>query len=113
VGRHTSCRQLFIDLGILPIACLYMLEILCYIKVNIEKLHKNIEIHSHSTCQKLNLHVQFCRTDVFKNDVMNARIKLYNRLPNQIGKLEESQQFLRKLRSFLLHHTFYSVAEYM
>jgi hypothetical protein len=58
-GRHTSCRQLFRDLGILPIACLYMLEILCYIKVNIEKLHKITEIHSHNTRQKLNLHVQF------------------------------------------------------
>jgi hypothetical protein len=40
VGRHTSCRQLFRDLGILPIAYLYMLEILCYVKVNIDKLHK-------------------------------------------------------------------------
>jgi hypothetical protein len=51
VGRHTSCRQLFRNLGILPIACLYMLEILWYIKVNIEKLHKNTEIHSHNTRQ--------------------------------------------------------------
>jgi hypothetical protein len=113
VGRRTSCRQLFTDLGILPIACLYMLEISCYIKVNIEKFHKNAEIHSHNTCQKLNLHVQFCRTDVFKNGVVNAGIKLYNRLPNQIGKLEKIQQFKRKLRSFLLHHIFYLVAEYM
>jgi hypothetical protein len=113
LGRHTSCRQLFIDLGILPIACLYILEILCCIKVYAEKFHKNAEIHSHSTCQKLNLHVQFCRTDVFKNGVVNAGIKLYNRLPNQIGKLEKIQQFKRMLRSFLLHHVFYSVAEYM
>jgi hypothetical protein len=90
-----------------------MLDILCYIKVNIEKLQKNAEIHSHNTRQKLNLHVQFCRTDVFKNGVVNAGIKLYNRLPNQIGKLEKIQQFKRKLRSFLLYHTFCSVAEYM
>jgi hypothetical protein len=113
VGRHTSHRQLFRDLSILPIACLYMLEILCYIKVNIEKLHKNTKIHSQNTCQKLNLHVQFCRADVFKNGFVNAGIKLYDRLPNQIGKLERIQQFKRKLRSFLLYHTFYSVAEYM
>jgi hypothetical protein len=49
IRRHTSCRQLFRDLGILPIACLYMLEILCYIKVNTEKLHKNTEIQSQHT----------------------------------------------------------------
>jgi hypothetical protein len=49
----------------------------------------------------------------FKNGVVNAGIKLYNRLPNQIGKLEKIQQFKRKLRFFLLHNTFYSVAGYM
>jgi hypothetical protein len=50
VGRHTSCRHLFRDLGILPIACLYMLDVLCYIKVNIEKLHKKkTEIQSQHT----------------------------------------------------------------
>jgi hypothetical protein len=102
VGIHTSCRQLFSNLHILHIVCLCIPEILCYIKINFEKLKQNTEIHSHSTHQKLNLHVQFCRKNVFKSSVVNIGIKLFNNLPNQIRKLEKIQHFRRKLRYILL-----------
>jgi hypothetical protein len=61
--------------------------------------------------QKKDLHVQFCRTTVFKNSSVNVGIKLYNKLPNTIKELEKIREFKKKTKVFLLQHTFYSVDE--
>jgi hypothetical protein len=78
---------------------LYISEGTHYVKSNIENMELNEEIHDHGTCHKLDLHVQFCRTTVFKDNVVNVGIKLYNKLPNKITKLEKLQEFKRKLKS--------------
>jgi hypothetical protein len=78
-----------------------------------EKIKYNGEIHDHCTRQKLDLHTQFCRTTLFKNSGTNVGIKLYNKLPNTIKQLDKTQEFSRRLKYFLLQHTFYSVDEYM
>jgi hypothetical protein len=40
-------------------------------------------------------------------------IKLYNKLPNKIKKLEKIRELKKRLKNFLLQHIFYSVDEYM
>jgi hypothetical protein len=82
-------------------------------KINIEKMKLNEEIHDHCTHHKLDLHVQFYRITLFKNNVANVNIKLYNKLPNKIKNLEKLQEFKGKLKYFLLQHIFYSVDEYV
>jgi hypothetical protein len=73
----------------------------------------NGEVHDHCTRQKSDLHTQFCRTTLFKNSSANVGIKLHNKLPNTIKRLDKIQEFKRRLKYFLLQHTFYSVDEYM
>jgi hypothetical protein len=60
-----------------------------------EKMKCREEVHDHCTCQKKkkDLHVQFCRTTLFKNTSTNVGIKLYNTLPNTIKKLEKTWDF--------------------
>jgi hypothetical protein len=77
-GRHVSCRNLFKNLNILPLPCLYISEVVCYVKSNMEKLKYNGEIHDHCTCQKSDLHTKFCRTTFLKNSGANVATKLYN-----------------------------------
>ena len=110
-GRHASCRNLFKDLTILPLPCLYIHEVVCC--VNVEKMICNEEIHDHCTHQKSDLHIQFCRTNLLKNSNTNVGIKLNNILPNKTKTLEKLQEFKRRLKYFLLQHIFYSVDEYM
>jgi hypothetical protein len=112
VGRLSSCRQLFKDLDLFPVPCMYIFELVCYIKSHFGELDQNRVIHNHNIGQKSNLHVQFCRTNV-KNGVMNMGIGLYNRIPNKIRELEKMSQFKRVLRSYLIQHMFYSVEEYI
>jgi hypothetical protein len=88
-------------------------EIVCYIKINIGKLEQNAEIHDHNTRQNSDLCIQFCRISFFKKRVVDIGIKLYNKLLNQMKKVEKMKYFKRELRSFLLQHTFYSINEYM
>jgi hypothetical protein len=49
VGQNASCRNLFRDLNILPLPCLYISEVICYTKSNIEKMKLNDENHDHCT----------------------------------------------------------------
>jgi len=78
-----------------------------------EKMKYNTEIHDHCTHQKSDLHTQFCRTTLFKNNSANVGIKLYNKLPYTIKKLDKMQEFKRRLKYFLVQRTFYSVKEYI
>ena len=38
---------------------------------------------------KPELHVQFCKTNLLRNRVANVGIKLYNKSPNKLKKLEK------------------------
>jgi hypothetical protein len=111
VSRWSSCRQLFKYLDLLPLPCMYIFELVCYIKSHFGELDQNTVVHNHN--QKLNLHIQFCRTNVFKNGVMNMGIRLYNKIPNKIREVRKMRQFKRVFRSYLVKHMFYSVEEYM
>ena len=78
VGRQVSCRNLFRDLNILPLPCLYISEMVCWIKSNMGRMISNKEVHDYYTRQKLDIHHQFCRTNVAKNSgiiwVLNCTI---------------------------------------
>jgi hypothetical protein len=102
LGRLSSCRQLFKDLDLLPLPCRYIFELVCYNKSHFGELEQNGVVHNHNTSQKLNLHVQFCRTNILKNGVMNRGIGLCNRIPNQIREVGKMRQFKRALRSYLV-----------
>jgi hypothetical protein len=93
VGQHISCRNLFKDLNILPLPCLYICEVVYRAKSNWEQVKQNEEIHDHYTRQKSDFHTQFCRTTLYKNSWENAGIKLFNKLPNTIKSTERPQKF--------------------
>ena len=40
------------------------------------------------------------------------RIRLYNKMPDRIKQLDSFRDFKRKLKLFLLDHTFYSLNEF-
>jgi hypothetical protein len=78
-----------------------------------EKMKYNEAVHDHCTRKKSDLYTQFCITPPFKNSGENVGIKSYNKLPNTLKRLDKIQEFKRRLKYFLLQHTFCSVDEYM
>jgi hypothetical protein len=87
VDQHVSCRNLFKDLNILPLPCLYISEVVYRVKSNWEQVKQNEQIHDHYTCQKSDFHTQFCKTTLYKNSCENAGIKLFNKVPNTTNRV--------------------------
>jgi hypothetical protein len=110
VSKHTSCRDIFKDYSILTVACLYILDIVYYIKKHKQSLEQYAQIHKYDTQRKLDLHVHFCNTDLFRKSVINRGIRLHNKVPDYIKKLDKDKAFKRELRSFLLQQAFCSVS---
>jgi len=48
IGELTSCRQILSYLFILPVVCVYIIEVMCYIQRN-KKIWSRTEIHSYNT----------------------------------------------------------------
>jgi len=65
------------------------MEMVNCIKVNNKGLKQNLAIHDYETQHRSGFQTQFCRTDIFKKNVINLGTKLYNKLPNYIKKLTE------------------------
>jgi hypothetical protein len=55
---------------------------------------------NNNTRRKLNLHVQYCNTVLFKKSVMNMGICLYNKVPDQIKQKYNFNSFKKGLVPF-------------
>jgi hypothetical protein len=93
VSKDVSCRQIFKDYNILMVACLYILEIVCYIKKYKDSLDQNVQFHNYNMPRKLDLHVQFCNMNLFRRSVVIMGIRLYNKVPDHVKKLEKNKLF--------------------
>jgi hypothetical protein len=78
-SKYASCRQIFKDYNILTVSPLYMLELIYFIKKYKESMEQNIYIHTLNTRIKLDLHVQYCNTVLFRKSVVNMGIRLITR----------------------------------
>jgi hypothetical protein len=47
-GEQISCRQILVYLFILPVACVYIIEVMCYIQKS-KKIWSRTEFHSYTT----------------------------------------------------------------
>ena len=50
---------------------------------------------------------------LFQKSVVNMGLKLYNKVPENVNKLNYFKLFKKELKSVLLSHFFYSVAKFL
>jgi hypothetical protein len=81
VNKQTSCRDLFKLLGILPLPCIYIYEMVYWMKYHRDKLDHNSDVHKHNTRHKTDLHLQNIITNMAKLNGINMGIILYHKLP--------------------------------
>ena len=79
--------SLFKGLGILPLPCLFISEMVCWVKYRREKLICNSDLLDYNTRHSTDLH----GTSLAKNNGINLGIKLYNKLPNSIRQVVPKQ----------------------
>ena len=49
---------------------------------------------------------------MYQRSVINTGIKLFNKLPIQIKKLDKFRSFKREVKTFLIHNSFYTIDEF-
>ena len=59
------------------------------------------------------MHTRYCNTVLYRNSVTNMNIKLFNKFPIQIKQLGNHKGFKREVKTFLLHHSFYTIEEFL
>jgi len=60
----------------------------------------------------MDIHVKLHKTETYKKSVINMGTKVYN-LPGFIKETDDYKAFKKKLKLFLLLHTYYSVEEFV
>jgi len=85
----------------------------CFIKRYCHSQELNSNFHECNTQRKMDIHIQSCKTDLSQKSVINIGTKLYNKVPGCIKEMDNYKALKKKLKSFPLHHAFYSVEEFV
>jgi len=113
VDSRTSCRNLFKQLGILPLQSQYIYSIMSFVSTNRELFVNNAVIHNFPTRNQKDLHPPIANLSVFQKGVYFSGIKIYNNLPTRIKQLShDTLKFKKAVKRFLLDKSFYSLEEY-
>lgn len=113
ISRRISCRCYFKELQILPIACLYIWEIILFARSNLNNFLPNNFNHSYDTRAQNNLVIPIHNLSIYEKSPKYMAITLYNKLPNNIRQISNLNNFKSSLRTFLLDNMFYSVEEFL
>jgi hypothetical protein len=97
----------------MTLPCIYIYEILLYIKMSLSKFKTNSMFHSHDTRTKSDLFITSHNTKLFEQSIAYSGVLVYNKLPSEIKSVNSIIKFKKILRNFLLEKSFYSVEEFM
>jgi hypothetical protein len=111
--RRDSCRNLFREFEILPMASQYILSLMLFMIKNKNNFIANSEIHKINTRQQNNIHQPLVNLSKFQKGINCLGTKVYNNLPQYIkGMSSDITSFEVQLKKFLYLHSFYSLQEY-
>lgn len=89
--RYEHCKPLFKQLKILPLPCLYILEVACFTVLHLESLDRNADHHTHDTRNKTHLQIIPHNTKLYANGAKYMGIKIYNHLPPDLKTIKKTQ----------------------
>ena len=59
------------------------------------------------------MHLKVSNIEVHKKSVINMGTRVYNNLPGFIKEIGDCKALKKELKLFLLHHSFYSLEEFV
>jgi hypothetical protein len=107
-----SCRELFINLKILPLPSQYILSLLMFMIRNRSQFLVNSEIHHINTRQHTNFHTPSVIVAKYQKGVYYLGMKVFNALPSDIKTGFNNKKFKVVPQKFLYENSFYSLDEY-
>ena len=104
-GYRESCRKLFVELKILPLASQYIFCLLLFVVNNRNHFIPNSVYHDSNTRQRNYLNLPQATLAMYQKEVYYSGIKVFNGLPRP-------DKFKIALRKFLQTRSFYSLDEF-
>lgn len=103
-----SCKPYFQKLKILPCPCLYIYEVVVFIRTN-----ENLFEFSENARRKNKICFTQHSSAIFGKSIINMAPRIYNKLPGELADRSLSITILkRKLKEFLIKKCYYSINEY-
>jgi hypothetical protein len=94
-GNTVSCRNMFKELGILPLASQYLFSLLQFVSYNKALFSSNIDSHIFATRQSQDLYLPQANLTVYQKGVYYVGIKMFNKLPTEIKSIYNNFKGLR------------------
>lgn len=110
--RHFSCRGLFKELSILTLPCLYITQVILYVRSSSTLMTTNSEFHNYNTRQKQQIRIPRPHKSVTSLSPLHSGSKFLNMLPSHIKNPPTKKSFKTALKEFLLTNEFYSTSEF-
>lgn len=110
-SQRTSCREIFVSLGILTLPSCFILSALQYIHSR-PNYTRHSALHTHDTRKKNDLIIPYHRVEKARTAINFHGIKFYNVLPEAVRRLD-AKRFTKIINKFLLSKSFYSIQEFL
>jgi len=112
-GYRESCRKLFVELKILPLASQYIFSLLLFVVNNRNYFIPNSVYHDSNTRHRNDLHLLQATLAMYQKGVYYSGIKVFNGLPRALKDISSKPgKFKIALRKFLQTRSFYSLDEF-
>jgi hypothetical protein len=103
----SSCSPYFRQTNILTVPCLFIFELVMYIK-NQQLSSYNQRSHNYNTRHR-NKYSEYHRLSVFEKKPLYLGLKFYQALPTFVTDIVSQNKFRSSLKNFLMLHCFYEV----
>jgi hypothetical protein len=97
ISSTTSCKPYFKTLKIMTLPCIYIYEILLYIKMSLSKFKTNSIFHSHDIRNKSDLFITIHNTKLIEHSIAYNGVLVYNKLPSEIKSVKSIIKFQKLL----------------
>ena len=108
-----TCRSLFKEVSVLPLSCVYLLEVASHALKNRDHFLTGHYVHRYSTRHRDFLRMDTHRTAALESSPSYIGRKVFNKLPYSLRSLQELKTFRKCLKAWLMTHCYYSVQEFL
>jgi hypothetical protein len=112
-GYRESCKKLFVELKILPLASQYVLSLLLFVVNNRNYFIPNSAYHDSNTRHRNDLHLPQTTQAMYQKGVYYSDVKVFNSVPKTLKDISNKpSKFKIALKHFLQTHPSYSLDEF-
>ena len=95
LNYRESCKSTFINQNILTLSCLYIFEILKFVKNNLSTFNSPNVNHDYPTRHGYNLQYNIHRLEIYKNSPYYMGCTFYNKLSIDIKSINNTKNFFQ------------------